>query len=158
MARKEDPRPSWGLVLVRVAAGWVLVREGWRLVRSELPSGGELAAWVTRAQEELPGPLGWWARTVLLENPEALAFLWRWLLLLSGVGLLFGLLTRPMGLLAGLLMAHGAFFGRPEMVLAHGLLLAMALGAALSQAGTRAGFDGALIDKLPAWMSLRSGR
>jgi uncharacterized membrane protein YphA (DoxX/SURF4 family) len=157
MARREEPRPSWGLVVVRVAAGWVLMREGWRLVRATLPTGPEIDVLVRTAHDGLPGPLRWWANTVLLENPEALAFLWRWALLVAGLGLLIGFLTRPLGLLAGILMAHGALFGRPEQSLAHALLLIMVLGAALSQAGTRAGLDASLLDHLPSWLTLRSG-
>lgn len=114
-----------------------------------MPDGPAVAALVGASAPGLPGPLSWWGRVVLLENPDALAFLWPWVLTVTGAALVLGFLTRPMGVIASVVLLHALLYGRPEMALLHAALLVMALASAISEAGRRIGLDGALGDALP---------
>ncbi len=156
MSRRSDVHPSLGLVLVRATAGGLFLGSGRGWLGAPNPEGPAIAALVQSAAADLPGPLAWWGRVVLLENPDALAFLWPRVLTLSGLGLLLGFLVRPLGVLAAVALTHALVFGREEVALLHLCLAAMALASALSQAGRRIGLDGALLEALPNWMTWSS--
>ncbi len=152
MIRRAAP-PPLGLVLVRVAAGVVLFGAGRGFIGAVAPDGPAIAALVESTSATASGPVAWWGRVVLLENPDALAFLWPWLLTLTGAALFLGLLVRPAGYLASFAMLHGMVYGRAETTLLHALLAVMALGCAVALAGRRLGLDALVGESLPSGLT-----
>jgi len=142
---------------VRLATGAILVQNGWRWVTAGGVDGRLVGRCVERALPSLPGPLAAWGRTVLLENPAAIAFLWRWAALACGLALVFGALTRPAGWIATLFLLHGYVYGPPDLALTFLLLLVCALACALSRAGRRLGLDPMFDQHFPTWLTWVKG-
>ncbi len=153
MAHRSAPRPSPGLVLVRVVTGAVLLLHGWRWVRAGTPVGGDVRRWAEDALAALGGALAWWGKTFVLANPAGSAFLWRWAALVCGILLVLGALTRPAALVAAFFLLHAWLYGPDAVALTSLLLLASCLACALSRAGLRLGLDIALDARLPGWLS-----
>lgn len=157
MARRPLP-PSLGLVLVRLVTGAVLAAHGWRSVRALEPSGRVLERTVEDALAGRGALLAWWGETLLLGNPDAIAFLWRWTALFTGILLVLGALTRPAGWIAALFLAHAWVYGPPEDRVTFLLLLVSAVASALSRAGRRFGLDRLLDEQLPTWLTWTARR
>jgi len=143
--------PSWGLVLVRIAVGFIVMRAGWGKISQGV--GEELVTGTKEAFAAAPSYLRWWGEHVVLPHPKVFAQLIAWGELLGGAALFVGALTRPAGLALALMFANFYFVG-PEgeqpLVL---LLAAGSFAVFLSSAGERCGVDGILASKLPRWLT-----
>ncbi|MFN0008956.1 MAG: DoxX family protein [Planctomycetota bacterium] len=143
--------PSWGLVLVRIVVGWVVLKAGWMKV-----SGGVSAELVTGTRDAIanaPGFMKAWGENVVLAHPMVFAYLIAWGELLGGTALFLGALTRPVGVAIAFMFANFYFAG-PESAQATVLVLGVAaLGCAISRAGRSMGADVFLDEKLPRWMT-----
>jgi len=153
MGSSSDNHPTAGLALIRMAVGGILLRTGWLALSDGGVTGPQIRATVEGALSDLPSLARWWGASVVLENPDAIAFLWRWLTLATGLGLLFGALTRPLGLIATLLMANAYLFGSPDLQLLHFLMALCCLACAISRAGRTLGLDAALEPAFPSWLT-----
>ena len=147
--------PSWGLVLVRIACGWILLSAGWPKV-----SGGvsdELVLGTRQAFADAPALVRAWGESVVLVHPWLFAHMIAWGELLGGLALFLGVLTRPAGFLCAFQFANFYFAG-PETARPYVLLLATCcFGCALSRAGRSCGADVFLDSKLPGWMTWSRG-
>lgn len=143
--------PSWGLVLVRIAVGWIVLRAGWAKV-----SGGVSEELVTGTRDAIahaPGFVKAWGEGVVLAHPWIFAHMIAWGELLGGIAFFLGALTRPAGILLAFMFANFYFAG-PETAQQFALLLGIAtLGCAISRAGRSMGADVFLDEKLPRWMT-----
>lgn len=143
--------PSWGLVLVRIVVGFLLMLSGWQ----HLQAGGDLAI-VTHTREayaaggEFMRTIG---RDVVLAHATAFDRAIVLVELLCGVGLFLGLLTRPAGFVAALLFTAAVFLLPAEQRATCALLAACCFACGLSRAGLRSGADVFLEDRLPAWLT-----
>lgn len=158
MAASESKGPCAGMVVVRVALGLTLFLHALGAIRSGMPDGFALGNQVRARLDDVPSVAAFWGESVLLENPDAVAFLWRWAVLILGAALLAGALTRPVGWLTTLLLLHGWLYG-PELTGPACLFAAAcAAGCALSRAGHRLGLDPLLEQMLPSWLTWRGPR
>ena len=146
-----DASPSWGLVLVRIAVGFILVRAGWPKV-----SGGvsdELVLGTRDAFAQAPAFVRWWGEHVVLQYPSVFAHLIAWGEFLGGLALFLGALTRPVGLLVAFQFANFYFAGPADARNFVLLLSVCGFGCAISRAGRKCGADAFLDEKLPRWMT-----
>jgi len=148
-------RPTFGLVLVRCAIGLVFLWHGWAWVSEKSFTGSDVVEHVRASAERHSGFVTWWGETVLLYNPDAIAFLWSWAALVFGVLITLGALTRPAGALAALFCCHGLLYGPSDQDVAFLLLLVGALASAASGAGRRFGLDTAFDQNFPSWITWR---
>jgi thiosulfate dehydrogenase (quinone) large subunit len=147
--------PSWGLVLVRITVGSILLYAGW--MKLSMGVDPAIVSGTRDAFAKAPGLVRWWGEKVVLPNPTLFAHLITWGEVLIGLSLFLGALTRPAGMVGAFLFANFWFAG-PEMMQMFVLLLAACcLGCALSYAGRRAGADVFLDERLPAWMTWTRG-
>ena len=155
MARVEGNagRTTWGLFLVRITVGLLLVTQGWSAVQEVEPVGSELRASVEARLADHPGVLAWWGETVLLQSPDGAAFVWRWGLLVFGLLLCLGALTRPAGLFAAFLMANAWAFGPTELSEPFLLAVACCLSASIAGSGRHFGLDSIFDQHFPSWMT-----
>ena len=151
--RDKAEQAAVGLSGLRIATGLLLTWAAWNGLSPASPTGPELAAAIESALPARGEAWSWWARTVLLDNPEAVAVLWRWSLLFVGLGLTLGALTRPAGLVGAVLMVHAWAFGNPDLAGHHLLVGVGCLVFAAARAGRILGLDGALDPLLPAWVT-----
>ncbi|MEX1025181.1 MAG: hypothetical protein WD226_08905 [Planctomycetota bacterium] len=155
---REANVPPWGLVLVRLAVGWIALSSAWHWAQDGLFDGRELTFVVRQALEGKGAISRWWGETVLLANPEAVLFLWKSMAFVTGFGFLFGALVRPIGAFAVLFLLNAAAFG-PDGSERLALLLAVCcLGCASSHAGRGFGLDVLLDPTLPSWLTWTKGR
>ena len=153
MARRDRPLPGLGLVLIRLVTGATLMSRGWSWIAEGLPGGRSVERFVREARGRIPDLLAWWGDHVLLVNPDAIAFLVRWVALLSGLCLVLGALTRPAGWIAVFFLTHAYVYGPESQELVFLLLLVSCLACALSRAGRRAGLDRMFDEHFPAWVT-----
>lgn len=153
MASSSVPRPTAGLVLVRVGAGLLLFRAGWSALAGGAPDGAAIRDRVEAALPDLAAPTRWWADAILLENPDAIAFLWRWLALAAGAGLIAGVLVRPFGAIAAVLMANAWVYGSSDLRAFHFLLGLCCVACAWSRAGRTLGLDVVVDATAPTWLT-----
>ena len=146
-------RPTFGLVMIRVALGAILVRHGWAAMQGGLVTGADVRDGVRATLADVPGIVAWWGETVLLANPDGIAFLWRWAALLCGAGLLFGALTRPAGTVAALFAFQAFLFAEGETRLVLGLIAIACAACAVSRAGRRLGFDTMFDQHFSPWFT-----
>jgi uncharacterized membrane protein YphA (DoxX/SURF4 family) len=143
--------PSWGLVLIRIVVGGILLTTGWKKV-----SGGvsdELVLGTKAAFETAPDFIRSWGENVVLAHPTLFSHLIAYGEFLGGLALFLGALTRPAGLAVAFMFAN-FFFAGPEQMKFFVLLLSVCgFGCALSRAGRRCGADVFLDEKLPRWMT-----
>lgn len=147
--------PSFGLVLVRIATGALLIAAGWDKLRAGvsedlvLRTRGEWAA--------APDLVRAWGENVVLAHPWIFAQLVAWGELVLGAALFLGLLTRPAGLCTAFLFANAVFAvdgAHKSLAL---LLCVCGLACALSRAGRSAGADVFLDGRLPGWLTWSRG-
>jgi putative oxidoreductase len=143
--------PSWGLVLVRIAVGAILLNAGWMKI-----SGGisdQLVTGTSNAFATAPGIVRAWGENVVLPHPTLFAHLIAWGEFLGGLALFLGALTRIAGI-AVFFQFVNFYFAGPESQRFFVLLLAVSgLGCAISHAGRKCGLDVFLAAKLPRWMT-----
>jgi len=149
---KDGSSPSWGLVLVRITCGVILVYAGWTKV-----SGGISEQLVTGTKDQFahaPALVRAWGESFVLPHPWLFSHLIAWGELLGGLGLFLGALTRPAGIALTFQFANFYFAG-PEQMQMFALLLAVCcFGCALSRAGRKCGMDVFLDGHLPRWLTL----
>ena len=152
MARQTNQVPL-ALVGVRVTAGLILLSHGWRWLHGSGPDGDAVRTSAKAAMADLSGLFAWWGESVILYNPDAMGFFWRWAAFLFGLSLLLGALTRPAGTLAALVLCHGILYGPEEQDLTFTLLLVSCLASAWGGAGLRLGLDAAFDEHFPSWLT-----
>ena len=145
------PGPSWGLVLVRITLGAILLYAGWKKI--EMGVGPDLVLATREAYAKAPDVVRAWGEGVVLAHPALFASLITWGELLGGLALFLGALTRPTGIAVAFLFANFWFAGPEEMRSVFLLFAACALGCAISRAGLRAGADVFLDERMPAWLT-----
>jgi thiosulfate dehydrogenase [quinone] large subunit len=145
--------PSWGLVLVRIVVGWIVLKAGWGKVSGETGVSAELVTGTRDAIANAPGIVRWWGENVVLAHPMVFAYMIAWGELLGGFALFLGALTRPAGIALAFMFANFYFAG-PESAQPLVLVLGVAaLGCAISRAGRSMGADVFLDEKLPRWVT-----
>lgn len=151
MSYESTTTPSFGLVLVRIAAGAILLTAGWSKIANGVSP--ELVLGTKAAFETAPGFIRAWGESVVLPHPSFFAHMIAWGELLGGTALFLGCLTRPAGLAAAFMMANFYFVG-PESAKSLALLLGVACaGCSISRAGQSAGADVFLVERLPTWLT-----
>ncbi len=153
MARKESRSPAAGLVLVRLTTGLVLLVHGWRWLATGDLDGGLVRDTVDSALVEGRGMIEWWGREVLLSNPDAIAFLARWVAFVTGACLTLGALTRPMATIAAFFLLNAWGFGSEGHGVLFLVLAACCVACAMSRAGRRLGLDTVFDQHFPAWLT-----
>lgn len=143
--------PSWGLVLIRIAVGAILLTAGWKKL-----SGGvsdELVLGTRDAFAHAPGIIRVWGENVVLPHPSIFAHMIAWGEFLGGLAFFLGVLTRPAGIAIAFQFTNFYFVG-PENAKHFVLLLAVCgVGCAISRAGRKCGMDVFLDNALPRWMT-----
>lgn len=147
--------PNWGLVIVRVAIGLVLLLAGWQKILQGV--GPWLVEETAHRIAESPRLYAWWGQRVLLHAPEAFAYALSWGSFLLGCALFLGILVRPVGVIVAFLMLNVFFAGPPHVQPAALLIGVCALACAVSRAGRRMGFDEGLDLRLPFWLTWSRG-
>ena len=150
--------PSGGLVLVRVILGGIASSTGWNWAANSGLTGGQVRSTVRHHLDDLSAPFRFWGDRILLYNPDGLATLVSWGVLIAGVCLLLGALTRPAGWFLAFLGLHLYGYGADEYSSFALLLMASGAGCAISRAGRRFGLDIALDGSLPVWLTWVPGR
>lgn len=148
---RDGTSPSWGLVLIRIVVGFVLLKAGWPKV-----SGGvseDLVLGTRDAIAHAPGIVRWWGEHVVLEYPWVFAHLIAYGEFLGGLALFFGVLTRPVGILVAFQFANFYFAGPADARSFVLLIAACGLGCAISRAGRKCGVDAFLDERLPRWLT-----
>jgi uncharacterized membrane protein YphA (DoxX/SURF4 family) len=153
MAQRDRQSAALSLALVRVVTGLILLRGGRAAAGQAASLAATIEGFVREGLEQRSGPLRTWSRSVLLENPDALAFLWHSGLSLVGLALLFGALVRPACGIAAVFVLHGWWFGPSTSHALHLLLLACFAALAGAGAGSTLGVDGILDRTLPRWLT-----
>ncbi len=148
-------RPSFGLVLVRIAAGAVLLHLGLRAGQAGVSA--DLVTGTSANWAETPEYVRQFGEAVVLQRPELSAHFAVWSAIVLGGALFLGFLTRPAGILAAILCTCAAFAAAGTDRWAAGLLAVCALGSALSSAGRSAGADVFLERRLPGWLTWTRG-
>ena len=146
-------RSNWSLVLVRLTVALLLLTQGWAAIQAGTPDGGALQGSISERLGDRSGLLEWWGETVLLANPEGVAFLWRWGLFLLGLFLTLGALTRPAGLFAAFLMINAWAYGPAYLSETFLLAVACCLSASISGSGRHFGLDSIFDQHFPSWLT-----
>jgi uncharacterized membrane protein YphA (DoxX/SURF4 family) len=149
MSSDGSSGPNWGLVLVRIVSGAILLSAGW----SKLTNGVDesLVLGTQQAFLEAPAFIRAWGQNVVLPHPWFFSHLILWGELLGGLALFLGAFTRPAGYAVAFMFANFYFVG-PEQARSLVLLLSTCgFACAISRAGLRVGLDVFLVERLPAW-------
>jgi uncharacterized membrane protein YphA (DoxX/SURF4 family) len=150
--------PSWGLVLVRIVVGFILLVAGWSNLRAGI--GEELVTGARDAYAASPELVRSFGENVVMKHPRLFSHAVIFGEIVCGLCLFLGMLTRPAGFVAAILFANG-WFTVPESQRMLCLLLAVCCFAcAISRAGRRSGADVFLDERLPWWLTWtrREGR
>ncbi len=156
MSRRPEHPPSFGLVLIRFTLGCVACLHGWRFLQSASPDGRFLRRAV---EESLAGAspfFRFWGESVLLENPDAFAFLLRIGVLACGISFVLGAFVRPAGWCLGFFCAQALVYtgaARTDTRLLFLVLGICALGCAIGGAGRRLGLDRFVDRRFPSWVT-----
>lgn len=151
----DENLPSWGLVLVRILVGGLLVVQAWNLLQAG--SGEALVTSSREAYAAAPGLVKSWGESVVLVHPWFFSKLALFGALLGGVALFLGALTRPFGFFLALVCANVFFVSTGADKLLALLLCGSCLACAISRAGMRSGADVFLQEKLPVWATWSRG-
>ena len=153
MAKRTRPPVPLGMVLIRVVTGAILLAHGWDWLKSGELDGRLVLDAVTGQTAGATGWVAWWGENVLLSNPDAFAFFWRWGALLIGIAFALGALTRPAGLIGVVFLMHGFAYGPEHLTLVWILLTVACFGCAVSGAGRRIGLDAMFDQHFPSWVT-----
>jgi uncharacterized membrane protein YphA (DoxX/SURF4 family) len=143
--------PNWGLVLVRIVVGAILLTAG--ISKLEKGVSETLVLGTQTAFAAAPGPIRAWGENVVLPHPWFFSHLILWGELLGGLALFLGAFTRPAGLAVAFMFANFYFVGPEEQRTLVLLLSTCGLACAISRAGLRAGADVFLVERCPVWMT-----
>jgi len=153
MARRKRTDIPLGMVLLRAVTGVILLAHGWTWLKEGGFDGRTVLTNVEGSLPHVSAALAWWGENVLLANPDAFAFFWRWAAFLIGVAFVFGALTRPAGILAVVFLAHAVAYGPPSLELLFLVLAMIAFACAASGAGRRVGLDALFDEHFPGWVT-----
>jgi uncharacterized membrane protein YphA (DoxX/SURF4 family) len=143
--------PSWGLVLVRIVVGFILLAAGWMKLSQGV--GEELVTPAGDAYAASPALVRSFGENVVLKHPWFFSQAVVFGEILCGLCLFLGMFTRPAGFVAAVLFANG-WFTVPETQRTLCLLLGVCcLACALSRAGRRSGADVFLDERMPKWLT-----
>lgn len=148
--------PSWGLVLVRIVLGGLLLAAAWMKLAHGYDENVVLGARERIAAA--PEFYRLFGESVVLKHPWFVAHCIVYSELLGGLALFLGALTRPAGFLVAFQFANFAFAAPEEQTGFVCLIAVCALGCAISRAGGKAGADVFLDAKLPGWITWTRGR
>lgn len=151
MAASASARPDWGVVLVRIGLGALLLYEGLRLYGEGV--GPELVENTARRIAESPDFYAWFGNHFVLRFPSATAWLIAAGLVAAGCALFLGALVRPASFVVLFLMLNFFFAGPPAKHEYRALVAVAALACFVSNAGKRVGLDAVLNQRLPAWLT-----
>lgn len=151
MSDYESEGPSWGLVMVRLAVGATLAIAGWQKILGGV--GAELVSSTKSRVAEAPQWFESFMNAVVYPYPEAFAQMIQWGELLGGVALFLGALTRPAGVMIGLMMIAFSYAGPAEQTPFALLVGLCSFACALSRAGRRMGLDAIFDGHFPGWIS-----
>lgn len=147
--------PSWGLVVVRIVVGFVILLAAWQKVQDGVTDHVVLdtaPAWAAA-----PDLVRSWGEGFVLKHPTFLAHLAVWGELVIGLALFLGAFTRPLGFAGAILYAHALVVvpdsTRPLVL----VVFAACLGCAISCAGARSGLDVFLNERLPSALTWTRG-
>jgi uncharacterized membrane protein YphA (DoxX/SURF4 family) len=147
--------PSFGLVLVRIATGALLLVSGAR--KLEAGVSDELVARTAAGWASSPDLVRAWGENVVLRHPSVFANAVVFGELVLGTLLFLGFLTRPAGLLAAFLFANAVFAVDGSQKSLAAILCVCCLACALSRAGRSAGADVFADGRLPSWLTWTRG-
>jgi len=153
MASRQDSAHDFGLLLLRVFLGLVLLTNGWAAVREHEPKPREFSQVVKTAAVEAPALIRWVGQDLIAEQPAFFAWVVRWGGLISGILLVLGALVRPVGWLAGSAFLLAFFLGRPSQEQWNLMAAACCVACALTSAGLTMGMDRMLDKLLPTWLT-----
>jgi len=143
--------PSWGLVLIRIVVGFVLLVAGFKNLQNGV--GDELVSRAGTAYAASPEVVRTFGENVVLKHPwfftQAIVFGE----LLCGLCLFLGMFTRPAGFIAAFLFLNGFFVVPDEMRVQCVVLGVCCFACGLSRAGRRSGADVFLDERLPRWLT-----
>lgn len=143
--------PSWGLVLIRIVVGFVLLVAGFTNLRNGV--GEDLVLRAGTAYAASPDVVRTFGENVVLKHPwfftQAIVFGE----LLCGLCLFLGMLTRPAGFIAAFLFLNGFFVVPDEMRTQCVVIGVCCFACGISRAGRRSGADVFLDDRLPRWLT-----
>lgn len=148
--------PSWGLVLVRIVVGFVLLSAGFGKLQNGVSES--LVLGTRQGFEHAPAFVRTWGENVVLVHPWFFAHLIMVGELLGGTALFLGALTRVAGLAMTFMFLNFVLVGPEE---ARNLNLVMGVccfACGISRAGRRAGADVFLDERLPMWMTWTRSR
>ncbi len=154
-AKGTSSGPSFGLVLVRVTTGALLLYAG----KTHLEAGisEDFISRTAPAWAASPDLIRSWGEHVVLRHPWFFANLVAYGELVLGALLFLGLLTRPAGILAAFLFANAVFAVDGSQKSLAALLGVCCLACALSRAGRSAGADVFADSALPGWLTWSRG-
>ncbi len=158
MGSTTTERLAFYLAAVRIAVGLILLGGAREASRQADFLGQLIRDSVLLDLDQRTSLLRSWGGKVLLENPEALAFLWRTGLWVCGLALLFGALVRPASAIAAVLVLHGWWFGPSTEHALHMLLLVCLAACGMTGSGSTLGFDATLDRSAPRWLTLAPRR
>ncbi len=154
-AKGTGTGPSFGLVLVRIATGALLLYAG--LSHLEAGISDDFISRTAPAWAASPDLIRSWGENVVLRHPWFFAQLVAYGELVLGALLFLGLLTRPAGILAAFLFANAVFAVDGSQKSLAALLGVCCLACALSRAGRSAGADVFADGALPGWLTWSRG-
>ena len=137
---------------MRILLGLLLLVDGLHAVRELSPDPKTLVEAVELRAAEAPIPFSWLGDAVVAA-PERAAWLLRWGLLVSGIGLMLGALVRPLASLLGVAHLSAYFLDAAEQQHLHLALAAIAFACVTAAAGRTVGFDATLDGWLPRWLT-----
>ncbi len=148
MAASSSSTPSFGLALVRIAVGGLLLFEAQRLLRAGI------GTWIVEdTAYRIADAPEWYARfgqEVVLRFPAPIAWLVFGGTLLGGIAFFIGALVRPAAF-GVMFMMLNVFFAGPALRREEALLVAAcAFACFVSKAGRRFGLDEQLDARLPS--------
>lgn len=150
-----NPAASWALVVLRVFLGWTMLSTGMNWIKN-----GAGASLVENMRPRMVDAPDWYtsvARHTLFEYPAFCSAAIQWLMLILGVLLFVGMLVRPVGLFAALLLVV-FYFGWPLLLQRYVLLMVVcAIALSIGRAGQRLGLDGFIDATWPRWLTWTGG-
>jgi uncharacterized membrane protein YphA (DoxX/SURF4 family) len=154
-AKTAGAGPSFGLVLVRITTGALLLYAG--ISHLEAGIGEDFVTRTAPAWAASPDLVRAWGENVVLRHPWFFANLVAYGELVLGGLLFLGLLTRPAGILAAFLFANAVFAVDGSQKSLAALLFVCCLACAFSRAGRSAGADVFADSTLPGWLTWSRG-
>jgi uncharacterized membrane protein YphA (DoxX/SURF4 family) len=148
--------PSWGLVLVRIVVGYVLLSAGFGKLQNGVSES--LVLGTREGFEHAPAFVREWGENVVLVHAWFFAHLIMVGELLGGTALFLGALTRPAGFAMTFMFLNFVLVG-PEPARSLNIVMSVCCFAcAVSRAGRRAGADVFLDERLPMWLTWTRSR